>query len=225
MTIKEFDKETEEILDERVITRRKLERDQINKHIAERDARRVEKQRLEDMGHLHLHIPPVIEPTEETSSEEEIPTESKIKKFKEKFVDAIKKREEPIIEETVEKILEEELIPEEIIEEALKDEFEGEATGEKIIEDTPPPSEAIVPPLPVAEEPKIDEVLDAQKQLREAVVEAKKELNSNIPELEQIKQEWIDEYKEETGKNAIWNGKITKGFKDFCQDVLNIDLG
>ena len=281
MTIKEFDEETEKILDERVVERRKLEREKINANIAARDAKRVEKQRLEDEGLLirPLYYPP--EPEPEPAPVEE--KKSVIKKVKEAI---IKPKEPEPVEITTEEILEEEIIPDEVIEEALtedykpEDKIEGEESTVKPGQ-IPPPSEEVIPPLPTEEETieeileeelipeeviedamsmkltdeeyneavaeakeKIkdefegeatgepivdpllekDEILTEQKDLSKTLGEAKKDLNDNIEQLEKIDQDWIDEYKNETGRNAIWRGEITKGFKDFCREVLGKEL-
>ncbi len=60
------------------------------------------------------------------------------------------------------------------------------------------------------------------KEMEEALAKA------GLPPLKkpepEIKQEWIDNFKADTGKNAIWNGVITQGFKEYMKEVYEIDL-
>lgn len=162
--------------------------------------------------------------------EEKKSIEEKVIAAKKEFIEKVAKMEEaPEEDKSVEKTETPEpqelppppkLPPEPIMSmEDLEKELEG-LTLEKELE-------AFTPEEKVPEDEPIHEkeaVIVEQKELSESLGEAKQTLNDNIAELENIKQAWIDEYKTETGKNAIWRGEITKGFKDFCEHVLGIKI-
>ena len=78
--------------------------------------------------------------------------------------------------------------------------------------------------MEVIKEPTIEEVVEDRKTVSQSLRDTADEINSETKTIKDLNPEWIEDYKTESGKNAIWRGSITKGFKEYMKEIYDIDL-
>jgi chromosome segregation ATPase len=158
---------------------------------------------------------------QEILSEHKKNIESWNKKLQELLAQQIKKldkkEEEPLEEKSEEEIEKEEL-------KAKKAELERELNEmtEKLEKssDKKKKKAPIGEPIPITEE-ELDDVIEDRKLASNELKEFADKLNGETVQIEWLKehhQDWIKQYSDEEGGQAIWRGVITKGFKAWCDE-------
>jgi len=67
----------------------------------------------------------------------------------------------------------------------------------------------------------IETILKEKKEIANEIRNVADSLNGETNELKLVTeqcQEWIDEYAELEGSHAIWQGRLTNGFRLFCEE-------
>jgi DNA repair exonuclease SbcCD ATPase subunit len=71
------------------------------------------------------------------------------------------------------------------------------------------------------EEPPIEEIVKDKQDIANQMRQVADDMNGETERLKTIHeccQDWIDEYAQTEGAHAIWQGRVTKGFEDWCDN-------
>ena len=75
--------------------------------------------------------------------------------------------------------------------------------------------------IPIPIEPDMEVIIGEKKEIANEMRNVAVLMNGEAKELELLlvrHQDWIEQYQQEEGGKAVWQGRITNGFKNWCED-------